>query len=327
MPIAPGRPSRGAWGRAWISLRRNRVALASLVVLVFLHGVALFGPMFLQTSPEEINPANVLAAPSPSLLLGSDEAGRDVFVRLIYGGRITLGVGLAAMLISVSLGSLVGGLSGYFGGWVDTILMRLTDALMALPTFFLLLLVLAVFGGGAITLTVVIGLTSWMGVARLVRSEYIRWKNQEFVEAARCVGASDLRIMTLHLLPQAIPSITVATSLGVATAILSETAMSYLGLGIAPPHAVVGEYADVRTELFVPGTAARRVSGPDDRTHGSGLQFFGRWTARRSRSRDDAIVATSALPTPRAPIFAVSAPKLCAFILTSDRNRRRIQTR
>ena len=118
--------------------------------------------------------------------------------------------------------------------------MRVTDALMALPTFFLLLIVLAIFGGGAITLTIVIGLTSWMGVARLVRSEFLRWREREFVEAARALGASDRRIIAHHLLPQAVPSIIVASTLGVAAAILTEAAMSYLGLGIAPPAASWG---------------------------------------------------------------------------------------
>jgi len=138
------------------------------------------------------------------------------------------------------LGCVVGAVSGYFRGWSENLLMRITDALMALPTFFLLLIVLAIFGGGAVTLTIVIGLTSWMGVARLVRGELLRWREREFVEAARAVGASDRRIIVFHLLPQAVPSIIVASTLGVAAAILSEAAMSYLGLGIAPPAASWG---------------------------------------------------------------------------------------
>jgi peptide/nickel transport system permease protein len=238
--IVQGTPRRGPTARAWRSLRRNPVAMASLAFLVVVHLTAFLGPVVCTISPEEIFPLPKFSPPSSVHLLGIDESGRDVFARMLHGGRVSLGVGLASVVLSVVLGCLVGAVGGYFRGWQENVLMRFTDALMALPTFFLLLIVLAIFGGGVTTLTVVIGLTSWMGVARLVRSEVLRWREREFVEAARALGATDQRIIILHLLPQAIPSIIVASTLGVAAAILSEAAMSYLGLGIAPPAASWG---------------------------------------------------------------------------------------
>ena len=233
-------PRRGPRSRAWRSLSRNPVALASLVFLVVVHLTAFIGPLAFTMSPEEIFPLPKFSPPDGVHLLGIDESGRDVFARMLHGGRVSLGVGLASVVLSVVLGCLVGAVGGYFRGWQEHVLMRFTDALMALPTFFLLLIVLAIFGGGVTTLIVVVGLTSWMGVARLVRGEVLRWREREFVEAARALGASDRRIIVYHLLPQAIPSIIVASTLGVAAAILSEAAMSYLGLGIAPPAASWG---------------------------------------------------------------------------------------
>jgi peptide/nickel transport system permease protein len=221
-------------------LMAHRPAFSAVIFLALIHFGVLFGPLVLTVSPEEVSPINTFAPPSAAHWLGTDESGRDVLARLLQGGRVSLGVGLAAVLIAVTLGSLIGAVSGYFRGIADGVLMRLTDAVMALPTFFLLLVVLALFGGGVIILTVVIGLTSWMGVARLVRSEFIRWRSREFVEAAICTGADHRRIIVRHLLPQAIPSLIVALTLGVAAAILTEAAMSYLGLGIAPPMASWG---------------------------------------------------------------------------------------
>jgi peptide/nickel transport system permease protein len=139
------------------------------------------------------------------------------------------------MAISVSVGVAVGALAGYFGRWEDITLMRFTDAMMALPTLFVILAALTVFGGGPITVTIVIGLTAWMTVARVVRGEFLRWRVTEFVDAARAIGARDGRIMARHILPQVVPSIIVAATLNVAFAILTESAISYLGLGIRPP--------------------------------------------------------------------------------------------
>lgn len=228
-----------AWRLSWLSSLDAATWLA-LGFLVVVHVLVAFGPLVVRTSPEEINPMTVFAAPSAEHPLGTDETGRDVLARLFQGGRVSLSVGLAAMVISLTLGTLVGAASGYFGGRVDNVLMRLTDGAMALPTFFLLLIITTLFGGGETTLIVVIGLTAWMGVARVIRSEFLRWGSRDFVEAARCLGATHARIIVWHLLPQAIPSISVAATIGVSVAILTESGFSYLGLGIPPPDASWG---------------------------------------------------------------------------------------
>jgi peptide/nickel transport system permease protein len=176
----------------------------------------------------------------------------------MYGARISLSVGLGAAAIATAVGTLLGALSGFFGGWIDAVLMRLTDALLSIPTFFIALAVLTVFGNSIINLITVISLTSWMGVARLVRSECLRWKNREFVVAVQAMGASDARIMIRHLLPQAIPSILVAGTLAIAGAIAVESSLSYLGLGVQPPTPSLGNmlqkaqtYIWTRPELAV----------------------------------------------------------------------------
>ena len=225
------------------SRKRSRVPATGAVAFAFLvlvHATVVFGPLVVRTSSRDIDPAHVFAAPSPSHLLGTDEAGRDVLARLFEGGRLSLSVALAAMVIAVTAGTLIGGMSGYFGGGVDNILMRLADGMVALPTFFLLLVVTALFGGGPFILTFIIGLTAWMGVARVIRSEFLRWRSHDFVDAARCLGASHRRIMLRHLLPHAVPSLCVAATIGVSVAMLTESGLSYLGLGIVPPAASWG---------------------------------------------------------------------------------------
>jgi peptide/nickel transport system permease protein len=228
-------PPRTLWTIAARRLRRNVPALIALGYLVVVHGLAVFGPWLLPWDPFAADPLSRLAAGSVAHPLGTDEIGRDVLARLILGSRVSLSVGLVAMIISVSLGVGVGALAGYFGRRADAALMRFTDAMLALPTLFVILAALAVFGGGPATSTVVIGLTTWMPVARVVRGEYLRWRVAEFVDAARGIGSSDLRIMVRHILPQVVPSVIVAATLNVAFAILTESAISYLGLGIRPP--------------------------------------------------------------------------------------------
>jgi peptide/nickel transport system permease protein len=228
-------PVRTLWRMAAGRLRRNPPAIAALAFLTVIHAVAIFGPWLLPLDPFVADPLARLAGPSVRHPLGTDEIGRDVLARLTLGARVSLAVGFVAMAISVSLGTAVGALAGYFGRWQDIALMRFTDAMMALPTLFVILAALAVFGGGPITVTLVIGLTAWMPVARVVRGEFLRWRVTEFVDAARAIGARDGRIMVRHILPQVVPSIIVAATLNVAFAILTESAISYLGLGIRPP--------------------------------------------------------------------------------------------
>jgi peptide/nickel transport system permease protein len=216
-------------------LRRSTPAMMALAFLVAIHLLAVAGPAVLPLDPFSTDPLGGLQGASASHMLGTDELGRDVLSRLIYGARVSLLVGLLSMGIAIVTGSMIGGLAGYFGGPADGWLMRFTDAMMALPTFFLILAVLAVFGGGPVVVMLVIGLTSWMQVARIVRGEVLRWRVAEFVEAARVIGASDGQILARHIFPQVAPSIIVTATLGVAFAILTESALSYLGLGIQPP--------------------------------------------------------------------------------------------
>ena len=219
----------------WRSFRRNRLAVVATAFLILAVLLAALAPLVALRSPDEIDLLNQLIGPSREHPLGTDETGRDVWARLVYGGRVSLAVGLLAMAIGIAIGTCVGAAAGYFGGWTDALLMRLTDGMLVVPTFFLALIVLAMFGPSSANVVLVIGLTQWMVVARVVRSEVLRTVPQEFVTAARALGAADRRIIWRHVLPQAAPSIIVAASLGVANAILTESALSYLGLGIQPP--------------------------------------------------------------------------------------------
>lgn len=236
---APGRPARGL-RHAAARLRRNPLAIVSLAFLLVAYGTAILAPYVAPHSPTKMDLGAFLAPAGPGHPLGTDESGRDVLSRLIYGGRVSLAVGLAAVVVSVVVGVAVGLVTSYFVGWPDVVLMRLTDAILTIPTFFLLLVVMAFFGSSLQNVILAIGLTSWMGVARLVRGEILRVKASDFVEAARAMGASSGRMMTKHLLPQAGPQIIVAASLGTGGAILAESALSYLGLGVQPPTASWG---------------------------------------------------------------------------------------
>lgn len=221
----------------WRRFVRNRFAVASAVILVILYVMAILGPHVAPQNPNAVDITSINAPPSHAHLLGTDESGRDVLSRLIVGSRASLSVGLVAMAISLVIGSIVGGISGYAGGLTDTVLMRFTDGMMAIPYFFLILIVIAVFGASFENIILVIGATSWMTVGRLVRSEVLRFRGQDFVLAARALGASKSRILARHIMPQALPTIIVAATLGVAYAILLESALSFLGLGIQPPTA------------------------------------------------------------------------------------------
>jgi peptide/nickel transport system permease protein len=230
-----GRGYVTGYGLMWRTFRKNRLALVAGGFLILATLLAILAPVVALRSPDEIDLYSQLAGPSAEHPLGADETGRDVWARLVYGARVSLAVGVLAMAIGIAIGTGVGAAAGYVGGWTDAILMRLTDGMLVVPTFFLALITLAVFGPSATNVVLVIGLTQWMVVARVVRSEVLRTVPQEFVTAARTLGAPDLRILWRHVLPQAMPSIIVAASLGVANAILTESALSFLGLGIQPP--------------------------------------------------------------------------------------------
>jgi peptide/nickel transport system permease protein len=210
------------------------------VFLVVLHLLVFVGPRVWVISPQATDPINALVDPSPEHPLGTDELGRDELARLLQGGQVSLVVGFCAMLTSVVVGLLLGAVAGFYGGVTSTVLMRLTDAMLAIPSFFLILAAVTVFGANPVTIVLIIGATSWMPVARVIFGETLRWKASEFVQAARALGASGVYVLARHILPQTIASVVVAATLGVGFAILTESAISYLGLGIQPPTASWG---------------------------------------------------------------------------------------
>jgi peptide/nickel transport system permease protein len=213
----------------------SRVGIAALFVLAATALLAVFGPAIWTIPPELTDPLHGLAGPSAAHPLGTDDLGRDVLSRLLHGSRVTLLVGVAAMLAALVIGVLVGAIAAFNGGWIDALLMRFTDGMLAVPAFFFILVVITVLGSGVGTLVLVIGALSWMPVARVVYGETLRWQTAEFVLAARSVGVAPARLLARHILPQAIPSLVVSATLGVAFAVLTESALSYLGLGVQPP--------------------------------------------------------------------------------------------
>lgn len=216
-------------------LLKNPRIVVSVVILLILTLASVLAPWIAPHNPEQIDLFRRLQEPSKEFFLGTDEVGRDIFSRLLYGGQISLAVGFVSALISVLVGTLLGGIAGQMRGLVDAIIMRITDGMLSIPIFFFLLVIMAIFGTGLTQIVVVIGLTSWMPIARIVRAEVIRVNELPFVEAAHSIGARSGYIMVKHLLPQAVPSVIVAATLGVANAILLEAALSYLSLGIQPP--------------------------------------------------------------------------------------------
>lgn len=234
------RPSRSLWRIALRRFLRNRLAVSSAIFLIVMYVIAIFANVLAPYDPNEVDIMQLHARPSADHWLGTDENGRDVLSRVMYGSRASMTVGLVAVLISVTIGSLVGSVAGYLGGFVDTILMRITDGMLAIPYFFFVLIVVAVFGSSFRNLVLVIGMTSWMAVSRIVRSEVLRYKRFDFVLAAESIGATSPRVLFRHILPHTVPVVIVAATLGVATAILLESALSFLGLGIRPPTASWG---------------------------------------------------------------------------------------
>lgn len=232
-------PRRG-WRVYARTFMRHRLAIVGLVLLAILTIVTLFGPLIAPHDPDRISLFDRLLSPSGTYWLGTDETGRDVLSRLMVGARVSLSIGLAATIVSIVAGSAIGAVAGHYGGAIDGVLMRIVDAMLTIPTFFLALLVLSVFGSSYLNLILVIGLTGWMTVARVVRSEVLRTREEEFVQAAVAIGLKPSRILFRHIFPQAIPLLIVASTLGVGEAIILESSLSYLGLGIQPPAATWG---------------------------------------------------------------------------------------
>jgi peptide/nickel transport system permease protein len=219
----------------WKRFRTNHFAMAGCGVIIFLFVLSFLAPCLTAYSPDDLDLYHVLTAPSSSHWFGTDDLGRDVLTRLIYGARISLKVGFVAEGIAVLIGTVFGLIAGYYSGWVDNILMRFVDIMLCFPTFFLILAVIAFLGQSIWYIMIIIGLTGWMGVARLVRAEVLSIRERDFVSAVQALGARDRRIIFRHILPNAMSPVLVSATLGVAGAILTESALSFLGIGVPPP--------------------------------------------------------------------------------------------
>jgi peptide/nickel transport system permease protein len=233
------------WQDAWRRFRRDRMAVLGTAILLTIALSVAIGPWVYHTPIDAIDFGQSTQNPSWTHLFGTNDLGQDVLARILSGGRISLTVGVAAMAVAVSLGTIVGAISGFFGGVIDTLLMRITDVFLALPQLPLLLLVMYLFQdsvkaiagsqlGVFILIVVVIGSLNWMSLARLVRAEFLTLRSMQFVMAARSLGASPFRIVTVHILPNVLGTITVAATLAVGTAIITESTLSFLGLGFPP---------------------------------------------------------------------------------------------
>ena len=218
----------------WQRLRHNRMALTGAAIVLFMFIMAAAASLT-GIDPAAIDISQRLLPPGPEHLLGTDDLGRSVLARMLYGARISLLVGFVAVGIATLIGIVLGAVAGYYGGWIDSLLMRFVDIMLCFPTFFLILAVIAFLDPSIWNIMIVIGLTSWMGVARLIRAEFLSLRQRDFVLAARALGASDLRMIFRHILPNAMSPVLVSATLGVAGAILTESALSFLGIGVQPP--------------------------------------------------------------------------------------------
>lgn len=224
----------------WARMRRHRAGVAGFVLLAAIVLFCLVGPLLSPFDPNRIELTVRDLGPGWTHWMGTDELGRDQLTRVMVGGQLSIATGLATMVLTVLLGVAVGATAGYFGGWVDGALMRLVDAFYSVPGLFVLIVVVATLGASFWTIAITLSLLNWMGTARLVRGSVLSLKQQEFVEAARVLGAGHSRIVFMHLVPNALGPVVVSATLNVAVAILAESTLSFLGLGFQPPDATWG---------------------------------------------------------------------------------------
>ena len=240
----------GHWRRALERFWAHRLAVASLAALAVIVALVLVGPVISPYSPEHTDLGLRYEPPSPAHAMGTDSLGRDLLTRIMFGGRVSLTIGVLAMAVAITLGVLIGGLAGFYGGAADAVLMRFVDMMLSFPRLFLLILFSVFFGARFLTVVLLLGALSWMGVSRLIRASFLSLKERQFVEAARALGVSNRTIMLRHLLPNALAPIIVAATLGVATAIIAESTLSFLGLGIQPPTPSWGNMLkDAQTDM------------------------------------------------------------------------------
>ena len=242
--------SRTYFQDAWSRFKKNKLALASLIFLTVMVLLAVFGPMLSPYTYDEMDNVRVNAPPSMLHLLGTDRFGRDIFVRLMSGARISLSVGFAAAIMNLVIGTVYGGLCGYVGGRTDLILMRVVDIIYSVPTLLYVILIMLVFGSNVFSVLIAIGISSWAGMARLVRGQILSLKEQEYVQAALVIGADRAWILFKHLIVNCLGPIVVETTFIVPTAIFNEAFLAFVGIGISIPQASWGTMANDARSLL-----------------------------------------------------------------------------
>ena len=242
---------RSLAAQIWARFARHRLALGAAVILGVLVFLAVFAPIVAGQNPNRVDLFSTNAAPSRDHPLGTDAFGRDIWARLVYGARVSLSVGIVAVGIYTLIGVFFGSFAGYYGGWVDSSIMRLTDTVLSFPTLLLIILAVALLGPSIYNVMIVIGLLGWPTTARLMRAEFLRLRDREFVVAARMVGARDHQIILRHVLPNALYPVIVSSTLGIAGAILTEAGLSFLGLGVQQPTASWGNMLNQAQKLSV----------------------------------------------------------------------------
>lgn len=221
---------------AWNRFKKNKVAIVSLVLIVLFSVISILAPFISPYDRDEIDLFNIEGEPNEDHILGTDELGRDVLTRLLWGGRVSLSVGVLATVMQLVIGVLLGAVAGYYGGWIDTLIMRLVDIIMCFPYFVIAIAMAAILGPSLINLIIIIGILNWTKIARIVRAEILTLKEREFIEAAKALGLNSVEIITKHLLPNILAPITVYATLAVAQGILMEAALSFLGMGVKQPQ-------------------------------------------------------------------------------------------
>jgi peptide/nickel transport system permease protein len=234
---------------AWRRFKRHRLAVVSAVILLILILLAIFAPLISAHDPYTPNMYSIRKPPSSEHILGTDGSGRDVFARLLWGGRVSLSVGLVAVSIYITIGTILGGIAGYWGKTIDFIIMRVTDVIMCFPTLLIILAIVPLVGPSIFNIMVVIGFLGWTGIARLVRGEFLSLSERDYVLAARATGVPDRRIIFRHILPNVVGPLIVAATFGIAGAIIAEAGLSFLGLGVQAPQSSWGNMLNAATSL------------------------------------------------------------------------------
>lgn len=245
------RPQNTRWKRIYDRFVQYKPAVFGIVILFLLVLVAIFAPWVARHDPYYQDYSALKSPPSAEHWLGTDALGRDVWARLVFATRVSLSVGLVAVSIYTVIGTLLGSIAGYYGGWVDSVIMRLTDIVMTFPALIIIITVVALVGPSLYNIMVVIGLLSWPGISRLVRGQILSLREKEFVISAKAKGASDFYIIFNHLLPNVFGPITVAATFGIASAILTEASLSFLGLGVPPPQPSWGQMLTEAQKLTI----------------------------------------------------------------------------